>query len=88
MQSESLSEKYKTHSFQGQSINQDTIQQMLEELPPQRATALMTALVDLSNIVPKDMQEVERLTAKAENDFKRIENIRTNLHFVLGDDTV
>lgn len=50
---EPLTEKYskKTHGFQAkETIRQDAVLRMLQELPPNRAAALMAALTDLTEI--------------------------------------
>ena len=87
---ESLGEEHgrEVQRFQVQDDNQDTIRQMLEELPPKRAAALTTALMDLSKLVPADEQEAERLAAKTNNDLKLLKRIRANLHIALGDDEI
>lgn len=85
----SLSETHgkRLQLFQGQdAIRQDTIQSILEELPPKRASALMVALMDLSKFAPTDQQDADRMAAKVESDFKLLRRIRANLHTALGDD--
>ena len=83
-----LSDKYKKklEPFNDIGIyDQDSITKMLEELPPNRASALVLALVDMSDIVP-DEQSVEKNAELVTDYMETLSRIRANLHEAMGDE--
>lgn len=59
------------------------IKHILEELPPERAAALMTALIDLASLLPGDNIDTAAEFTKIENALKRFKNIRANLRLAM-----
>lgn len=84
-----LPKKYESrmkHLPDGDISDQD-VKQILEKMPPERASALMAALMGLSEFVPVDDRDMKKASAKIESDFKLLKKIRANLHTALDEES-
>ena len=63
----------------------DSVKQIMEELPPERAAALMVALMDLAGMVPASNVDTKAELAKLEKTLERLKSIRVNLRTASGD---
>ena len=59
------------------------IKKLLEELPQERATALMAAFMALPKLVPSNDDDIKEKTKELEEQINMIESIRSNLHTAL-----
>ena len=84
----SMSEKYedRLQPFNDADItNPDTIQQVLEGMPPGRASALTAALTDLAKFAPSNEQNDKKAMELFESIVQLIKTIRANLHVALDE---
>lgn len=66
-------------------FNQEMIQQALGEMPPERASALATALMDLPKLGPINEEDSKKVMEVFENFTQHIKTIRANLHAALDE---
>ena len=86
----SMSKKYEDRMKRFDDVeisNQDAVKQILEELPSERASALVVALMDLSELAPTDSHDMKKAVAQVENYFELLKKIRANLHTALDEES-
>ena len=64
-------------------LDPDTIKKLLEDLPQERATALMAAFMALPKLVPFNDEDMKEKTKELEEQVRMIESIRGHLHTAL-----
>ena len=66
-------------------FNEDSVTRVLNEMSPERASAMATALMDLSEFAPANDQDGKKAMGMLEDLIQRTKTIRANLHAALDE---